>query len=143
MPALRQQSPRAVEIAVKNEPPPQKRPPIAPELNKLPTFNVDIQFDIDTPIVQPASYQTVGRIADAMVNSSLLPYRFLIVGHVKSTGRRENNVMLSQRRADAIRDILVNTFKIASKRLQSVGSARSNCSIPPVPTHPPMPRCRS
>ena len=46
----------------------------------------------------------------------LLPYTFLIVGH-ESTGRRENNALLSQRRADAIRDILVNTFKIAPKRL--------------------------
>src|SRR5256885_7721361 len=52
---------------------------------------------------------------------SLLNYTFLIVGHVESTGRRENNVLLSQRRADAVRDILVNTFKISSKRLYSVG----------------------
>jgi OmpA-OmpF porin, OOP family len=29
--------------------------------------------------------------------------------------------MLSQRRADAIRDSLVNTFKISSKRVQSLG----------------------
>jgi flagellar motor protein MotB len=30
-------------------------------------------------------------------------------------------VILSQRRADAIRDVLVNTFKISSKRLQTLG----------------------
>ena len=30
-------------------------------------------------------------------------------------------MILSQRRADAIRDVLVNTFKISSKRLQSLG----------------------
>src|SRR4051794_14274919 len=77
--ALRQQVLERSKSRSKNEPPPQKRPPIAPELTKLPTFNVDIQFDVDTPIVQPASYETVGRIADAMVHSSLLPYGFLIV----------------------------------------------------------------
>jgi OmpA-OmpF porin, OOP family len=119
--ALRQQVLERSKSRAKNEPPPQKRPPIVPELNKLPTINVDIQFDVDTPIVQPASYQTLGRIADALVHSSMLPYGVLIVGHTESTGRRENNVILSQRRADAIRDMLVNTFKIATKRVQSVG----------------------
>ena len=119
--ALKLQVAERAKSRGKNEPPPQKRPPIAPDLNKLPVFNFDIQFDVDTPIVQPASYQTLGQIADAMVHSSLLPYGFLIVGHTESTGRRENNVILSQRRADAIRDIMVNTFKIATKRLQTVG----------------------
>lgn len=121
IPALRQQTAERSKSRGKNEPPPQKRPPIAPDLANLPTFNVDIQFDVDTPIVLPGSYQTVGRIADALNHASLLPYTFLIVGHIESTGRRENNVLLSQRRADAIRDILVNTFKVAPKRLQSVG----------------------
>ena len=30
-------------------------------------------------------------------------------------------MILSQRRADALRDVLANTFKISSKRLQSLG----------------------
>src|SRR4029453_5729003 len=83
--------------------------------------NVDITFDVDTPIVQPDSYQTVGRIADAMVHSSLLPYTFLIVGHIEANGKREGNAILSQRRAPAIRETLFNTFKILAKRIQSVG----------------------
>jgi OmpA-OmpF porin, OOP family len=136
VPALRQQVLERSKSRSKNEPP-QKRSPIAPELTKLPTFNADIQFDVDTPIVLPASYETLGRIADALTHSSLLPYTFLVVGHIESTGRRENNVLLSQRRADAIRDILVNTFKVAPKRLQSVGlgeeqlldSARPNAPV--------------
>ena len=120
----------------KNEPPPQKRPPIAPELTKLPSFNVDIQFDTDTPIVRPESYQTLGRLADTLVNSALLNYTFLIVGHVESTGRRENNALLSQRRADAVRDILINTFKISSKRLQSVGLGEEQLLDPARPNAP-------
>src|SRR5262249_55263627 len=120
VPALRQQVTDRSKSRGKNEPPPQKRTAIAPDLNKLPAFNVDISFDVDTPIVQPESYQTVGRIADALVHSSLLPYTILIVGHVEANGKREANAILSQRRADAIREILVNTFKISAKRIQSV-----------------------
>ena len=121
VPALRHQVMERSKVRSKTDPPPNKRPLIAPDLTKLPTINLDIQFDVDTPIVQPASYQTLGRIADALVHSSMLPYGVLIVGHTESNGRRENNVILSQRRADAIRDMLVNTFKIATKRVQSVG----------------------
>lgn len=119
--ALRQQVLERSRSRSKNEPPPQKRPPIAPELTKLPAFNVDIQFDVDTPIILPESYETVGRIADAMVNAPMLQYTFLIVGHTESNGNRQANVILSQRRADAVRDVLANTFKISSKRLMSLG----------------------
>ena len=134
LPALKQQTQERSKLRGRNEPPPQKRPPIAPELMNLPALNVDIQFDQDTPIVRPDSYQTVGRIADAMVHSELLPYTFLIVGHVEANGRREPNVILSQRRADAIRDILANTFKISVKRLQSIGLGEEQLLDPSKPT---------
>jgi len=120
----------------KNEPPPNKRPPIAPELNQLPSFNLDVQFDTDTPIVKPESYQTLGKLADTLVNSALLNYTFLIVGHVESGARRDHNVPLSQRRADAIRDILVNTFKISAKRLSTVGLGEEQLLDPARPNGP-------
>src|ERR1044072_1631524 len=107
---------------IKNNPGPVTRPPIAPDLAKLPAFNAQIQFDADTPIIQPASYQTVGRIADALGHASLLPYTFLLVRHVEAnTKPRGANAVLGQRRADAIRDVLVNTFKISTKRLHPIG----------------------
>lgn len=122
LPALKQQVMERAKARIKNDPGPVNRPLIAPDLAKLPAFNAQIQFDADTPIIQPASYQTVGRIADALVHSSLLPYTFLIVGHVESNSKtREANAILSQRRADAIRDVLVNTFKISTKRLHPIG----------------------
>jgi outer membrane protein OmpA-like peptidoglycan-associated protein len=134
LPALRQQVLERSRSRSRNEPPPQKRPLIAPELTKLPSFNVDIDFDVDTPIVRPGSYETLGRLADAMVHSSLLPYSFLIVGHINANGKRESNAVLSQRRADAVRDILVNTFKISAKRLQSVGLGEEQLLDPAHPT---------
>ncbi|MDD1534974.1 MULTISPECIES: OmpA family protein [unclassified Bradyrhizobium] len=122
LPALKQQVMERAKTRIKNDPGPVNRPLIAPDLARLPAFNAQIQFDADTPIIQPVSYQTVGRIADALVHSSLLPYTFLIVGHVESNSKtREANAILSQRRADAIRDVLVNTFKISTKRLHPIG----------------------
>lgn len=136
IPALRAQVVERSKSRGKTEPPPQKRPPIVPELNKLPSFNIDVQFDTDTPIVRPESYQTLGKLADTLVNSALLNYTFLIVGHVESGARRDHAVFLSQRRADAIRDILVNTFKISAKRLLTVGLGEEQLLDPARPNGP-------
>jgi OmpA-OmpF porin, OOP family len=119
VPALRQEA--VARVKAKADGLPLKRPPIASQLLALPRLIVEIQFDEDTPIVRPESYRTLGRIADTLTHRSLLSNKFLIVGHVAAIGRRDYNLTLSQRRADAIRDILVNTFKISSKRLQAIG----------------------
>ena len=136
LPALKQKISDRSKMRGKNEPEPSKRPLIVPELKGLPTVNLAIQFDVDTPIILPESYETVGRIADSFVNAPLLPYTFLIVGHSDSNGRREANVILSQRRADAIRDVLVNTFKISAKRIQSLGLGEEQFIDQAHPTSP-------
>ena len=134
--ALKQKIGDRSKMRGKNEPEPSKRPLIVPELKNLPTFTISIDFDSDTPVVRPSSYETVGRLADAMVQANLLSYGFLVVGHTSSDGRREANAMLSQRRADAIRDSLVNTFKISSKRVQSLGLGEEQFVDQAHPTSP-------
>lgn len=98
-----------------------KRPPIAPQLLKLPQFSFDVAFDPDSSLIRPQSYQTIGRIADALSNPKLLLYTFLVIGHTEATGRRDANLTLSQRRAHSIREVLASTFKISPKRLQALG----------------------
>ena len=98
-----------------------KRPPLSRELKKLPHIDVDIQFNPDSPVIRPESYRIIGRIADALTGPALLSSTFLVVGRTDATGRRDNNLALSQRRAEAIRDALVTTFRISSKRLVAVG----------------------
>jgi outer membrane protein OmpA-like peptidoglycan-associated protein len=137
IPALKQAISDRSKVRSKKEPEASKRPPVVPDIMNLPgTFNVAISFDVDTPIILPQSYETVGRIADAMVNAPLLPYSFLIVGHTESNGNRQANVILSQRRADALRDVLANTFKISTKRLQSLGLGEEQFIDQAHPTSP-------
>ena len=98
-----------------------QRPPVATQLLKLPRFAVEIKFDEDSAVIRPESYRTLGRIADTLYDPALLAYKFLIVGHTVAAGRRESNLTLSQKRADAIRGALVTAFKISPKRLQGIG----------------------
>jgi OmpA-OmpF porin, OOP family len=118
VPTLRQQ---AADRLKKKTDPALKRPPLSPELNKLPHIDLDIQFNPDSPVIRPESYRTIGRLADALTNPALMSFVYLIVGRTDANGRRDNNLALSQRRAEAIRDALVTTFKVSSKRILAVG----------------------
>ena len=117
--ALRQQA--ADRIKAKADATALKRPPIAPQLLRLPQFDFSVAFDPDSSVIRPQSYQTIGRIADALSNPKLMPYAFLVIDNTEATGRRADNLALSQRRADSIRAALAGTFKISPKRLQALG----------------------
>src|SRR5712671_6435941 len=109
--ALRQQA--VDRIKSKVDATASKRPLIAPQLLKLPQFNFDVVFDPDSSLIRPQSYETMGRIADALSDPKLLLYTFLVIDHTGATGRRDANLTLSQRRADSIREVLAGTFKIS------------------------------
>lgn len=119
VPALRQQA--VDRVKSKADATALKRPPVAPQLLKLPQFSFDVAFDPDSSVIRPQSYQTIGRIADALSDLKLLHYTFLVIDHTEAAGRRDANLTLSQRRADAIREALVGAFKISPKRLQALG----------------------
>ena len=113
-----------------------KRPLIAPRLLKLPQVRFGVLFDPNSSRITPGSYATIGSLADALSDPVLLPYRFLIVDHIESGGRRDFNLSLSQRRADAIRDVLVSTFKISGKRLHTLGLGEEQLQDANHPTSP-------
>ena len=132
--ALRQQ---AIErIKSKADATALKRPQIAPQLLKLPQFNFDVAFDPDSSLIRPKSYETMGRIADALSDPKLLLYTFLVIDHTAAIGRREANLTLSQRRADSIREVLAGTFKISPKRLQALGLGEEQLQDSSRPTSP-------
>ncbi|MDQ0506400.1 OmpA family protein [Xanthobacter agilis] len=101
--------------------PPESRPPLALQLDQLAQINVEIEFDLNSAMVKPSSYRTLGAIADAMHNPVLLGYKFLVVGNTDATGTREYNMKLSQERADAIAQALTSTFRVDPRRIESVG----------------------
>lgn len=126
--ALRQQA--ADRIQSRADPVAVRRPPIAPQLQKLPRFDFNVTFDPDTSVIRPQSYQVIGRIADALSDPKLLPYAFLVINHTEATGARAANLTLSQRRADAIRAVLAGSFKISARRLQALGLGEEQLESP-------------
>ena len=97
------------------------RAPIFAQLDQLAQFTIAVQFDFNSARIRPDSFRAVGLMADALYHPYLQGYRFLIVGHTDAKGSREYNLKLSQQRADAIRDALMNPFGIPAARIEAVG----------------------
>jgi len=120
---------------VRNYPGPiPPRPLTFPQLENLAQIIVEIEFDFNSAVIRPVSYRTVGSIADALHNPILLGYGFLVIGHTDSVGGREYNLGLSQRRADAIRDALVDPFGVNPAVLEAVGLGEEQLRDPKHPT---------
>lgn len=96
-------------------------PPALQALSKMPNLTVQIQFDFDSDWIRPASWETIGVIADALHHPLLLSNKFAVVGHTDAKGKRDYNLKLSQRRANAVRDMLISTFRIPPGRLVALG----------------------
>jgi OOP family OmpA-OmpF porin len=97
------------------------RAPLSEQLANNAQFTIAIQFDFDSARIRPESFRAVGLMADSLYHPYLQGYRFLIVGHTDAKGSREYNLKLSQQRADAIRDALINPFGISPSRIEAVG----------------------
>jgi OmpA-OmpF porin, OOP family len=100
---------------------PVDRPPLSEQLGKLAQVTIAVQFDNNSARINPNSFSAIGLLADAMYHPYLQGYCFLIVGHTDAKGGRENNLALSQRRADSIRAAMIDPFALRPGRIAAVG----------------------
>lgn len=107
--------------------------PMVNLMENLRQFNVEINFDFDSDRIKSDSYVAMGAIADALHTPYLLHQKFLIVGHTDARGTREYNLGLSQRRADAVREALVTTFRVPPESVQAVGLGEEDLRDPANP----------
>ena len=109
------------------------RAPLSDQLEKQAQITIAIQFDLNSARIRPDSFQAVGLMADSLYHPYLQGYRFLVVGNTDGTGSREYNLKLSQQRADAIREALINPFGIAPARIEAVGLGEEQLLKPAEP----------
>ena len=82
------------------------------------TFKGDVTFDTNSTVVKPGLYTEIDRVAGVL---SRYPETLIRVeGHTDSVGSEEYNMDLSFRRANSVRDLLVQRG-INIRRIETVG----------------------
>lgn len=83
-----------------------------------------------TDLADHASYQYLQNLASALQDPSLLSNRFVVEGHASADGSDYANLLLSQRRANAIFDFL-RSQGVSPDRLLAVGHGESQARFRP------------
>ena len=123
-----------MKVATEPLPPPPPPPPVE-EIKKAPEAiaqveqkiiekgraTLDVQFDTMKAVVKPAYYKDIEAVTDVMKKYPDL--KIVVEGHTDNRNRRGDkyNLNLSQKRAEAIKAVMVNKFKIESDRITPKG----------------------
>ncbi|MWV12773.1 OmpA family protein [Pseudomonas sp. R-28-1W-6] len=94
-----------------------------PAVAEVVRVELDVKFDFDKAQVKEESYGDIKNLADFM---NQYPQTATVVeGHTDSVGTDAYNQKLSERRANAVRDVLVNQYSVGAERVNSVGYGES------------------
>ena len=97
--------------------------PVQPALETL-KVQLDVKFAFDKATITDDSYGDIKQVADFMKQ---FPKTTTVVdGYTDSIGAETYNQKLSQERADAVRNALVDKYGVESNRVEAVGHGESN-----------------
>lgn len=87
------------------------------------TIDLEVLFETDKSVVQPEYYTKVAEVAEFMQQ---YPNTITTIeGHTDSRGSNRYNQALSQRRVDAVREVLIAQFGVAADRIKAIGYGES------------------
>lgn len=92
-------------------------------LNKQASVNLLVNFANNESTIADGNMADIAKVADFM--KTYAKTKLTIHGHTSSQGKAEYNQALSQKRAQAVVDVLVNKFAIDASRLTAVGHGES------------------
>lgn len=86
-----------------------------------PSVDLSIQFEFNSTKLTATARQQLDNVGAALSSSALDSFDFLLVGHTDGVGSRRYNQALSEKRADSVRDYLVDKYGLDDSRLASLG----------------------
>ncbi|MDP3516324.1 MAG: OmpA family protein [Pseudohongiella sp.] len=92
-------------------------------MNEVARIDLTVQFDFDQSVVKPEFFEDIRRVADFLTaNDNVVA---VVEGHTDSAGTDAYNQSLSERRAAAVRQVLIERFGVSAARVSSVGYGES------------------
>ncbi|MCY1420019.1 Outer membrane porin F [compost metagenome] len=90
-----------------------------PAVAEVVRVELDVKFDFDKSVVKQNSYGDIKNLADFM--KQYPSTTTTVEGHTDSVGPDAYNQKLSERRANAVKDVLTQQYGVESSRVDSVG----------------------
>src|SRR6185312_2627213 len=111
--SLRSSKTRSLTLDERNE--------VAAIAKERPSIDLEIYFDFDSADIAAKAVPDLMNLGRALTNPELQGSVFLLGGHTDAKGGQEYNQRLSERRAQAVREFLIQNFRIAGDTLVAAG----------------------
>lgn len=115
--ALRNRPARSLTLTERTE--------IAEIAKTKPSIDLEINFDFNSDVVRPNARPTLQALGRALSNQEMKGTVFFVNGHTDAVGGADFNQDLSERRAEAVKRILIQEFRLPTDTLVAVGYGKS------------------
>ena len=100
---------------------------------KRPAIDLEVLFDFNAATISARSRQVVKALGEALKSQDLAGGTFMIAGHTDAKGKPSYNQGLSERRAQAVKQALVDEFQIPADKLVVAGYGAERLKTPDEP----------
>ncbi|HEY7245620.1 MAG TPA: OmpA family protein [Xanthobacteraceae bacterium] len=97
------------------------------------SFDITLNFPFNSSEITADSREKLDSVAKALSDPSTVKLAIIISGHTDAAGSAEYNQLLSERRAQAVRQFLISAHGIDPKRLVAKGYGKSRLLLPSDP----------
>lgn len=125
--ALKQKSSRGIAISS------EERSKLADAVKDLPVQDMEIPFELNSAEIAPSARPNIEALGKALQNAELKGVSFLLAGHTDATGSAPYNQTLSERRAQRVRQLLIDEFQLTNEQFIAVGYGPERLKNPKSP----------
>ena len=102
-----------------------EREKVASIAAEKPSIDLEIKFDYNSAKIGPQAVPAVSKLGKALTSPELSGGVFLVAGHTDAKGGESYNQELSDKRAEAVRNYLVEKFRVKPENLVAVGYGKT------------------
>jgi outer membrane protein OmpA-like peptidoglycan-associated protein len=98
-----------------------------------PSVDLEVQFEYNSDAVTPEGRKFLQTLGHVLTNDQLKGMAYFINGHTDAKGGTDYNQGLSQRRAEAVKRVLVEEFRVPADNLIAIGYGKTKLKNPADP----------
>lgn len=122
----------AADLARALFPQPQQMRGLGPKKDEVskPAVALKVLFETNSGVILPQYYSNLNELGKVLAQPQYATYRIQIQGHTDSVGSDRYNQMLSQKRAESVKQYLLQRFPIKPANLTAAGYGESDPIAP-------------